>query len=147
MRELFLENMKQCDYKVDNKMRVGMREMEIRGCARKNDKGGRFTKHSDTANACENATEVASSPGREGIAQCTIATKVQYKYTNMQSSTPTNTRKNEKLIPICDKNILLATREVKRPPWVCVTYGSNAIVVDSVTPLACLFSVNIVDMY
>ena len=56
-------------------MRVGMREMAIRGCDKKNDKGGRFTKWSDTANACENATEVASSLGRDGTAQCTIATK------------------------------------------------------------------------
>lgn len=93
------ENLKQCDYKVDNKIRVGMREMEIRGCDKKNDKGGRFTKRSDTANACENATEVASSLGRDGTAQCTIATKANLN-THTCNQTHSQTQvKNKKLIP------------------------------------------------
>ena len=53
-------------------MRVGIRAMDTMVHDAKKGMGGMFVARKVTANACENATEVASSPWRDGNDQFAI---------------------------------------------------------------------------
>lgn len=57
---------------VESKMRVGIRAMETMVQEEKKGMEGMFVDRKTTANACENATEVARSPWRDGNDQFAI---------------------------------------------------------------------------